>query len=413
MGIFLRNWHLKLGAVFLSTVLYTGLVFSGSFTEQTVSGVPIEMVGQPDDWVPLTQLEAVEVRYRVAADSAQLVFPESFSATVDFDDYDQSQAGQPQALPVSIRPLLDGITVLSVTPADTTVAIDQVTSRSLPVRVERGTIPSGLEISEPRVSVDEVTIRGATSLLNRVDHAQARVSIDPSGININDQVELVAVDANGEPVQGRIELTPSTATVDIEVEQVETRKTVPVVPQLSGTAAAGYALTSIGVDPPVVTLIGLPADLTDVASVQTEPISVDGATEAVTTTAALILPDGASLEEDVAPEVSVQVGIESSAVTRTYAVGVTCTGVAAGSSCLPVQGQVAVTLLGPIATLNAISAGDLAVTVDVSGLGPGQHSVTASVGLPEGVELQQIAPGSVGVTIVPPQTPGPTATPAA
>ena len=118
MGIFLRNWHLKLGAVFLSTVLYTGLVFSGSFTEQTVSGVPIEMVGQPDDWVPLTQLETVEVRYRVAADSAQLVFPESFSATVEFDDYDQAQAGQPQALPVSIRPLLDGITVLSVTPAD-------------------------------------------------------------------------------------------------------------------------------------------------------------------------------------------------------------------------------------------------------------------------------------------------------
>ena len=131
MGIFLRNWHLKLGAVFLATVLYTGLVFSGSFTEQTVSGVPIEMVGQPDDWVPLTQLETVEVRYRVAADSAQLIFPESFSATVDFDDYDQAQAGEPQPLPVSIRPLLDGITVLSVTPAEGTIALDKVTSRAI------------------------------------------------------------------------------------------------------------------------------------------------------------------------------------------------------------------------------------------------------------------------------------------
>ena len=142
MSIFLRNWHLKLGAVFLATVLYTGLVFSGSFTEQVVSGVPIEMVGQPDDWVPLTQLETVEVRYRVAADSAQLVFPESFSATVEFDDYDQSQAGQPQALPVSIRPLLDGITVLSVTPTDTTVAIDQVTSRVSSVNLKSSSITS-------------------------------------------------------------------------------------------------------------------------------------------------------------------------------------------------------------------------------------------------------------------------------
>lgn len=411
MGIFLRNWHLKLGAVFLATVLYTGLVFSGSFTEQTVSGVPIEMVGQPDDWVPLTQLEAVEVRYRIAADSAQLVFPESFSATVDFDDYDQTQAGQPQALPVTIRPLLDGITVLSVAPAEGTVAIDEVTSRLIPVRVERGTIPDGLAISEPQLSVDEVTVRGPASLLDRVDHAQARVSIDPSGINVDEQVELVAVDANGEPVQGRIELTPPTATVEIEIEQVETRKTVPVTPQLGGTPAGGYSLTSIVVDPPVVTLVGLPADLTAITDVATEPMSVDGATEGLNSEVALILPQGASLDDGVSSDVMVQITIESTAVTRTFAVGVTCTGVPSGGSCLPAQGQVAVTLAGSVATLTALDATDLAVTVDVTGLGPGEHVVTPSLSLPSGTELQGIAPGSVTVTIVPPQTPAPTATP--
>lgn len=411
MGIFLRNWHLKLGAVFLATVLYTGLVFSGSFTEQTVTGVPVEMVGQPDDWVPLTQLETVEVRYRVAADSAQLIFPESFSATVDFDDYDQSQAGEPQSLPVSIRPLLDGITVLSVTPAEGTIAIDKVTSRSIPVRVERGTIPDGLEISEPQLSVDEVTVRGAASLLARIDHAQARVSIDPSGITVSEQVELVAVDANGEPVQGRIELTPSTATVDIEVQQVETRKTVPVTPQLSGTPAGGYSLTAITVSPPVVTLVGLPADLTGITEVPTEPISIDGATEGSTTDVSLVLPDGTSLADDAASEVSVAISIVSTDVSRTFAVGVSCIGVPSGSSCLPAQGQVAVTLAGSVATLSALGPTDLAVTVDVTGLGPGEHAVAPSLSLPPDTELQGIVPGSVTVTIVPPQTPAPTATP--
>ena len=411
MGIFLRNWHLKLGAVFLATVLYTGLVFSGSFTEQTVSGVPIEMVGQPDDWVPLTQLETVEVRYRVAADSAQLIFPESFSATVDFDDYDQAQAGEPQPLPVSIRPLLDGITVLSVTPAEGTIALDKVTSRAIPVRVERGTIPDGLEISEPQLSVDEVTVRGASSLLSRVDHAQARVSIDPSGITVSEQVELVAVDANGEPVQGRIELTPSTATVDIEVQQVETRKTVPVTPQLSGTPAGGYSLTAITVSPPVFTLVGLPADLTDITEVPTEAISIDGATEGLTTDVALILPEGTSLADDVSSDASVEINIVSTDVSRTFAVGVTCVGVASGSSCLPAQGQVAVTLAGPVATLSSLGPTDLAVTVDVTGLGPGQHAVAPSLSLPGGTELQAIVPGSVTVTIAPPQTAAPTATP--
>ena len=33
MNILLRNWHLKLSAVLLAMVLYTGLVFSGSFSD--------------------------------------------------------------------------------------------------------------------------------------------------------------------------------------------------------------------------------------------------------------------------------------------------------------------------------------------------------------------------------------------
>jgi len=36
MGFLLRNWHLKLSAVLLATVLYTGLVFSGSFSEESI-----------------------------------------------------------------------------------------------------------------------------------------------------------------------------------------------------------------------------------------------------------------------------------------------------------------------------------------------------------------------------------------
>jgi YbbR domain-containing protein len=127
---------------------------------------------------------------------------------------------------------------------------------------------------------------------------------------------------------------------------------------------------------------------------------------------ALVLPDGARLGADVAGSVAVQITIEATDATRTFAVGVSCVGVDAGSSCLPAQGQVAVILSGSVATLNALAASDLAVTVDVTGLGAGQHAVTPTVTLPAGTELQGIAPGTVTVSIVPPQTPAPTATPA-
>ena len=45
MGSLLRNWHLKLAALRLATILYTGFVFSGSFTDR-LSG-PADRGHQP------------------------------------------------------------------------------------------------------------------------------------------------------------------------------------------------------------------------------------------------------------------------------------------------------------------------------------------------------------------------------
>ena len=71
MGFLLRNWHLKVSAVLLATVLYTGLVFSGSFTNSTVQ-VRIEQLNASRDVFVLSGDPGLaEVSYRVAnADAA-------------------------------------------------------------------------------------------------------------------------------------------------------------------------------------------------------------------------------------------------------------------------------------------------------------------------------------------------------
>jgi hypothetical protein len=68
MSWLLGNWHLKLAAVGLATVLYTGFVYSGSFTEQVFPGLAVEAINQPDGAYPLTQqLGTVDVQYRLSA----------------------------------------------------------------------------------------------------------------------------------------------------------------------------------------------------------------------------------------------------------------------------------------------------------------------------------------------------------
>src|SRR6185503_15078397 len=116
MGWLLRNWHLKLAAVGLATILYTGFVYSGSFTDQEFPCLPVEAINQPDGAYPLTQsLDTVSVQYRLAA-NADRVTDESFSVTVDLSTYDMSRAPQPQALAVHVDSLQDGVEILSYSP---------------------------------------------------------------------------------------------------------------------------------------------------------------------------------------------------------------------------------------------------------------------------------------------------------
>ena len=413
MGFLLRNWHLKLAAVLVATILYTGLVFSGTLAEQTIQ-VPVSGVNQPTGAYNLSgDLGFVEVRYRTDSDTAPTVSADAFVARVDLSTYDMDRAPEPQVLEVEVS--ADGIQVVQVTPATAVVTLDRSETRSVPVEVDPGEIPDGLELGEPELSETDaqVEVRGPASEVSRVDRALARVAIDPSGIDFDQPVELVPVDIEGQPVgTGRVELSPEIISVRIDVEAVETTKTVPVSPVITGTPAAGYALETLSVDPTTVTLRGLPEVLADITEVVTEPLDIGGATETLAFAAALVLPEGATLARSTAePVVTVEAAIGLSVGSRSFVVGLVCQG-AGANGCQPALQQLTLTLSGPSTVLSGLGAGDVTPFVDVSGLAPGTYSLAPLIpALPGGVEILQLVPSSVSVRVVPPATPTPAPAP--
>jgi YbbR domain-containing protein len=412
MGFLLRNWHLKLSAVLLATVLYTGIVFSGAFDEATIQ-VRIEQVNQPANSYVLTgDLGFVEVRYRAAQELLGNVVAEAaFVARVDLSSYDMDDAPAPQVLDVEVRSLNENIEVLSVEPDTVRVEIDQRDQRMVPVEVDFGTVPEGLEVDPPETSEDEVQVRGPASVVAQVDRVVALVNIDASGIDFDRPVTVVPVDIEGQPIGvGLIEVDPQTIAVRIDVQAVEETRTVPVRPDIDGTPAPGFALEAFSVNPQVVTLRGLPAVLAEIPEIVTEPLSIQGASADEEFEADLVLPDGVALV-DGEPQVTVAVTIGPSVSSRTFVVGVLCVN-AGSNACLPGIEQLSLTLSGPGGALAGLSAADLTPSVDAGGLAPGSYSLTPIVpGLPEGVELIGISPGAVPVTIVAPATPAPEPTP--
>ena len=409
MAWLFRNWALKLGAVALATVLYTGLVFSGSFSDKTFPGVPVTALAQPEGTYLLTQqLGTVDIKYRSATDPAVTVTAESFAVTIDLADYDMTQAPQVQSLKVSVRSLDDGIEILpdGFTPRSVSVAIDRLDEAQVRVAVDSGVVPPGLEIGTPQLSAQRVTASGPRSLLDRVDRALATVRIDPSGIDCCGQVDLVPVDIDGRRVES-VELNPSTVRVEIDVSTVETSRTVAIRPLLTGAPAAGFEVGTVTAEPSVVTLRGAPEVLAAIGEILTEPISLAGSNATLRATGKLVLPDGARLADPAAAEPTIVVQIRETVATRTLLLGLVCSGAPSGSACLPQIPQVAATVQGTVSDLDALDGADLTAVLNVSGLGPGDHLVQPTVTLPSGVTLVTISPISVTVTIVPPATPAP------
>jgi YbbR domain-containing protein len=416
MQFIFRNWQLKLGALGLATILYTGIVFSGSFEERELT-IPVETANQPDNTFLLTGgVGSVTVRYRAIAASIGGIGAEDFVAEVDLGEYDMDRAPEAQELPIAVRAIPEEVDVSCVEPCTVNVQLDLVDVRTVPVRVEVGAMPQGLTAESPEVDIGDVQVRGPRSLVRLVDRAVARVRVDASGIDVDGPVALVAVDIEGQPVED-VELTPESVAVHVAVQAIETNKTVPVRPDFGadpadGTPAPGFALESLSVEPSLVTIRGLPSVLSDVEEVLTAPLSIAGATSDQTLDAELALPPETRLADaSASTTVTVTASIVPSVTSRTFITGVACTG-AGSNACLPGFDQVAVTFSGPADVLSGLSAADVTVVLDVSGLPPGQHTVAAGVpGLPSGVDVVSVSPASVPVTIQAPATPAPTPAP--
>lgn len=410
MGFLLRNWHLKLSAVLLATVLYTGLVFSGSFSESQVQ-LTVGITGQPSETAVLSGTPgAVDVTYRAPNDVTGTLTSESFRATVDLSDYDMDQAPEPQVLPVEVVSLVEGVEIVRREPPTVTIEVDRLVTKTVPVVVDYGAVPESLEVGDPLTNVEEVAVRGASTLVDQVDRAVARVLIDESGIRVERTVTLEPVDIDGQPV-ANVAVDPVAVTVEIDVQAVETNRTVSVRPQITGTPSPGFALASLSVEPSTVTIRGLPDVLTGIEEILTETLDLSGLSADDAFELDLILPDGTRLLEPEDEVASVSVGIEPSVSSRTFVVGVVCQG-AGENACLPGLEQVSVTVSGPGSAFAQLSAAEVTPVVDVSGLEPGTYSLTPSiVGLPTGVSLDAISPGAIPVTVVAPATPEPTPTP--
>jgi hypothetical protein len=267
-----RNWPLKVAAILLASLLYAGFIVSASAA--TFQGrIPIQLLNQPRDTFVLGNLEDVtSVRYLAIGSDRPQVTSYSFTVTVDLAGVVAVPGAPSVSLPVDVRSVDPAIQVIDFSPSRVAVRLDPLVSREVPVTVDLGTVPSGLDVRDPVVSLDPVTVSGPDSAVRSVAAALARVRLDPSGIDVNETVGLVPVDARGEIVGGA-DVQPSAVRVTIQIGSQLSTKTLPVSPVVTGTPASSVEITSVDVQPALVTVEGEADALAGLVSIDTRPVA--------------------------------------------------------------------------------------------------------------------------------------------
>ncbi len=401
-----RNWPLKVAAIVLSTLLYAGLVLSQSAQVWTGS-VPIVPLKLPTSAVLLNNLPPVtSIRYFAPAEVAQKLTSASFSATVDLSTA-QTQVGNPIVIAKVIVTNADQrVTIIDYDPPSIIVRLDPLVSKTVPIAVEHGNVPPGLELRDPVLSAKEATVSGPESVVRLVTAAEARVVVQPSGIDVDQTVDLVAVDARGE-VQSPVKVQPSSVHVQIAVGSGLQRKTLPVHPVVTGSPALGFEVESIAVDPPVVSIEGDADALAALSKIDTGPISISGASTDLVRTVPLNLVAGVtSISGDTA---TVTIVLRPVAATRTYSVGIVLSGARDDRTYSLSSASVLITVGGTVAALDSLDPRTLAVVADVNGLAPGSHKVNLRISLPADVKLVATSPPEITVTVT--ENVSPTAVP--
>jgi YbbR domain-containing protein len=393
-----HNWPLKLAAIALASMLYAGLVISQS-AQELPGGIRVDILNLPaNSSLVQTPPQVTRIRYVAISDPTARATPDSFRATIDLKDVDP--AAGPTVVPIRVESVDPRFTALSWDPPSVQIRLDPLRDKVVKVNVVTGPIPAKLQVRPAVVTPATVTVRGPASVIDRVASARADVTIEPSGLNVDRDVDLVPVDDVGNRVTP-VNVDPPTVHVQIAVLSEPQTHTVPVNPNVTGTQAAGYEVVSVAVDPAVVTLQLDANQVAAVPAADTAPISISGATQDVEADVGLALPVGVVGLEGTT--VHVTVTIRPIASTRTFDAGIVLSGARTDLLYSLSVNHALATVGGPLAELQRLDGAAFVLTAPVGGLGPGTHEVTLEANLPIGLTMVGIEPPKITVTVsVPP-----------
>lgn len=207
-----------------------------------------------------------------------------------------------QNVPIAVT--FQGGEVVAVTPRDVSIYVDTVSEKKVPVTTRIvGAVSSDMTIGTSTITPPEVTLRGATHRIDKVNRVVAPIDVTDYTGSFQAESELVAVSDDGYDIPN-MKIIPDRVMVQATMVSQMLSTNVPVKPVMSGTLPDGVVVTKTEIVPESIRVTAPPSVLKDLQEVKTKPVDISKLTGSSAVAAELELP------EKVIPEIrTVQIKI--------------------------------------------------------------------------------------------------------
>ena len=387
-----RNLGYKIVSVLCAVLFWawiTNQISSSSLFGQQTHSVMLEISNQPSNLVVLSNIPTVTVRL------AQNNPGVSINDLVAYVDLQEAVAGE-NTFEVKVNAPV-GVAVEEVSPRNVVLNLDVVKDKTLSVVVQvTGTPAEGMVSGQPIVSPSVVNVRGAASILDKMNNVVVETSIEGARESLRMSRPVTFKDLEGKgiftanPNLSSLKVQPETVDVIVPIySQGTITKSVPLKVTATGTPANGLTVRLVSPIPASIELLGTNDRLKGIQEINLGNIDVSGLTENKVIDYPLnkiTLPEGVKIAEGTKISVMVYIGGDSQQKNLT-ALPVELRNLGQDLTA-EVISPVDITVSGYQEVLNNLKAADISLWVDASGLKEGTYAdLDVYWKLPEGINM--------------------------
>lgn len=264
--------------------------------------VHLQQNNLPNNMMVFNAPEKILVRVRgsrtqVMADNLD----KQISASINLKNITEGQ----QSLPITVT--YAGGEVVTVTPKEVSIYVDTVSEKKVPVTTRIvGAVSSDMTIGTSVITPPEVTLRGATHRIDKVNKVVAPIDVTDHTGSFQAESDLVAVSDDGYDIPN-MKIIPERVMVQATMVSQMLSTQVPVKLVMTGELPKGIVVTKTEILPESIRITAPPSVLKELKEVKTKPMDISKLDGSVVSAVELDLP------EKIIPElrtVQVRISVE-------------------------------------------------------------------------------------------------------